>query len=169
MSFKDLAANRYSVRKYKDKPVQQEKIDQILEAARLAPTAKNKQPQRIKIIQTKDDLAKADLCTPCRFGAPLVFLVCYDANEEKVWQRLGGQHSCKIDIAIVVTHMMLQSQDLGLGSVWVGYFDPKKTTETFALGEDLVPCAMLMAGYPADDSKPSPMHSDRKPLCDILI
>jgi len=166
-NFHDLAINRYSVRKFKDTPVELDKIDSILAVARMAPTAKNAQPQRIKIINAKDDLAKTDECTPCRFGAPLLFLVCYDGNISYV--RVDGQNSGETDATIVTTHMMLQAGDLGLGSLYIKHFDPKKTAELFALNKDIMPSAFLAVGYAAKDSKPNERHFDKKPLSDILL
>ena len=168
-TFHDLALNRHSVRSFKNTPIEQDKIDKILEVARWAPTAKNKQPQRIKVIQSPEDLAKVDKFTPCRFGAPLVFLVCYDEKDSKIWERLGGQHSGETDATIVTTHMMLQACDLGLGSLYIKYFDPQKAIELLGLHKDIKPSAVLAVGYAADSSEPHKLHFDKKPLGDILI
>ena len=168
-SFHTLATNRYSVRKFKSTPVEQDKIDKILDVARIAPTAKNAQPQRIKIIKTDEDIAKIDQCTPGRFGAPLVFLVCYDESVSWTRATFDGQNSGETDAAIVVTHMMLQACDLGLGSLYVKHFDPAKTIELFGLKKGIIPSALLVVGYAAEDSKPSKMHFDKKPLSDILL
>jgi len=168
-NFHDLALNRYSVRKFKDTPVGKDAIDKILEVARWAPTAKNRQPQRVKVLSSPEDLAKVDEFTPCRFGAPLVFLVCYDSKDSKIWERLGGQHSGETDATIVTTHMMLQACDLGLGSLYIKYFDPQKATELLGLHQDIKPSALLAVGYASEDSEPHKLHFDKKPLKDILI
>jgi nitroreductase len=163
MTFAELAAARYSVRNFLEKPVEQEKIDRILEAARLAPTAANRQPQRILILNKSGDLARMDGCTTCRFGAPLAFLVCYDLSA--AWVRSHDQeHSGLVDAAIVTTHMALQAVELGLGTTWVMWFDPSKTREEFKIPKDLVPAAFLPTGYPAPDAVPSYQHQDRLPL-----
>jgi nitroreductase len=169
LSFKNLALNRYSVRKYKNTPVEQDKIDQILEVARLAPTAKNTQPQRIKICVDAEDIAKIDKCTTNRYGAPLVFLVCYDEKDSWVREAFDGQNSGETDATIVVTHMMLQACDLGLGSLYIKHFDPRKAVEVFGLGKGIIPSALLAVGYEADGSKPYKMHFDKKALREILI
>ncbi|MDR1643630.1 MAG: nitroreductase family protein, partial [Clostridiales bacterium] len=88
MSFLDLATKRFSVRSYTSQPVEAEKIDAILECARLAPTAGNTQSQRIRVLADQESLAKVDESTRCRFGAPLVFMICYD--EDACWKRFDG-------------------------------------------------------------------------------
>jgi nitroreductase len=167
-TFIELAKERYSVRKYEDRAVEPEVVAQILESARIAPTGCNNQPQRIKVITAPDELAKVDECTPCRFGAPAVLLVCYDKNV--CWRRKFDGKSCGVsDACIVTTHLMLQAQDLGLGSCWVMHFDPSKTAELFGLPENVVPVAMLPIGYPAEDSTPAPLHEKKLPLENLLI
>jgi nitroreductase len=166
--FQALAAERYSVRSYQDQPVEQEKLDLILEAGRIAPTACNNQPQRIKAITAPADLAKVDACTPCRFGAPAVLLICYDKNA--CWVRsCDQQDSGQVDASIVTTHMMLQAQALGLGTCWVMYFDPAKTAEAFDLPAHIVPVALLPLGYPDEDAAPAKQHGSRVPLDKLLL
>ena len=166
-SFFELAASRYSVRRFSPREIEPEKIAQILEAGRIAPTAHNDQPQRIKAI-TGGDLEKVDECTSCRFKAPVVLLICYDKNV--CWKRpFDGANSGEIDASIVTTHMMLAAQDLGLGTCWVMYFDPVKTSELFSLPENVVPVAMLPVGYPSEDAAPSRLHGSRLDLDKILI
>ena len=169
MTFAELAAARYSLRKYKEQPVEQEKIDQLLETMRIAPTAGNKQPHRVKVIVSAEELAKVDECTRCRFGAPLVFLVCYDKNECWTRSMFDNANSGDVDSSIITTYLMMQAQDLGLGSCWVMFFDPAKTVEAFALPENIVPVAFLPVGYAAEDAVPGPKHSERFDLKDILF
>ncbi|MDR1319205.1 MAG: nitroreductase family protein [Treponema sp.] len=163
MNFKDLAAERYSTRRFKNRPVEQEKIDLVLEAARLAPTAANKQPQRILVITGEDALARVDKCTACRFAAPLVFLVGYDTDKCWIREKYDGAKSGEIDASIVTTHMMLQAADIGLGTTWVMHFDPVKAREEFSLPANIIPVAFLPTGYPADDAAPSDRHTLREP------
>ena len=169
ISFAELAKARYSVRKYKAQPVEQDKITQILETMRIAPTAGNRQPHRVKVLASTEELAQVDLCTRCRFGAPLVFLVCYDKNTHWVRDRYDSANSGDVDASIITTYLMMQAQDLGLGSCWVMYFDPEKTAEVFDLPENLVPVAFLPVGYPAADAAPSEKHSERLPMEEILL
>lgn len=168
MDFRELAAARFSVRRFKDKPVEKDKVDIILEAARIAPTAANRQPQRILVISEAKGLAKIDACTPYRFAAPLVFLICYDRNE--CWVRtFDGADSGEVDASIVTTQMMLQAADIALGTTWVMHFDPVKTREEFALPANIIPIAILPTGYPADDAEPASYHRLRHPLDRLLL
>jgi len=168
MGFLQLATARYSVRAYSRQPVEKEWVDVILEAARVAPTACNRQPQRIMVITTPDELAKVDECTPCRFGAPLVFLICYDMDV--CWKRsFDGANSGDVDASIITTHMMMQAHELGLGSCWVMYFDPAKTRELFNLPEHIIPVAYLPVGYPVADAKPADGHTKSVGIKEMLL
>jgi nitroreductase len=169
MDFRELAAARYSVRRFRNEPVEQAKIDLVLGAARLAPTAANKQPQRILVITGEEALAKVDKCTSCRFAAPLVFLVSYDADECWVRGQYDGAKSGEVDASIVTTHMMLQAADIGLGTTWVMHFDPVKTREEFRLPANVIPVAFLPAGYPAGDAAPSDRHALREPPEKLIV
>ena len=168
MKFLEFAKERFSVRSFTDTPVSQEKIDAILKAAQIAPTAANQQPQRIKIIRGDDAIAKFDLCSPCRYGAPLVFVVCYES--ENVIKRVdGGESSGQVDAAIVTTHMMLEAHEQGLNTVWVMMFDANKLREEFEIPESIIPVAALITGYKTDDAVPHPFHTDKKPIEEYLI
>lgn len=159
MDFMDLAAQRYSVRKYKDCPVPKECIDKILAAGRLAPTAHNNQPQEIIVVSSEEGRALLRKCTECHYNAPLAFIVCY--NADKAWQRgYDGKCSGDIDASIVTTHMMLEAQALGLGSTWIMYFIPEAVRVEFGLADNVVPTAILLAGYA--DAEPSKDHSRRR-------
>ena len=166
--FLELMKDRYSVRSFKTQPIEEEKLALVLEAWRIAPTACNNQPQRIKVIVDAAELAKVDKCTPCRFNAPVVLLVCYDKTV--CWKRsFDGANSGSIDASIVATHMMLAAKEADLGSCWVMYFDPAKTIKLFALPENLVPVAMLPIGYPSEDAAPADLHNQRVELEEILL
>jgi len=167
-TFLDMAKERFSVRKFSEQAIEPEKLAQILEAGRIAPTAHNEQPQRIKVITAADELAKVDECTRCRFGAPTVLFVCYD--KDVCWKRpFDSAPSGEIDASIVTTHMMLTAQDLGLGTCWVMFFDPEKAIEQFALPENIIPVAMMPVGYLADDAAPSKLHGSRLEIESILL
>ena len=103
--FMDLARARFAVREYDQKPVEQEKIDSILEAGRLAPTAKNVQPQHIYVLQSPEAISKINELTRCAYHAPVVFLVCYDTD--LAWTK-DGESSGNMDCSIVGTHMNLR-------------------------------------------------------------
>jgi len=166
--FLELMKERYSVRSFKTQPIDEEKLAHVLEAGRIAPTACNNQPQRIMVITGPSELANVDKCTPCRFNAPAVLLVCYDKTE--CWKRsFDGAISGQVDASIVTTHMMLAAQEEGLGSCWVMYFDPAKTVKLFDLPENIVPVAMMPIGYPAEDAAPADLHYQRTTLEEILL
>jgi nitroreductase len=167
-TFAELATTRYSVRTFKDTPVEQEKIDQLLEVARVAPTACNNQPQRLIAVTAPDKLGFIDQSTSCRFGAPLVFIIGYD--RDVCWVRpFDGETSGVVDASIITTHLILEAADIGLGSVWVMHFDPAKLRELFALPDNIIPVALLPVGYPAPDAEPNPRHFESKPLEDLIL
>ncbi len=158
MDFKELAKERFSCRKFKNNKVEQEKIDIILNSAMLAPTAVNKQPQRILVLTDENRLKSLKEFTRYDFDAPLCFVICVETD--KAWVRkYDGKNSAEIDAAIVTTHMMMQAQDLGLGTTWVMSFDPKKGREILNIPENLELVALLPTGYPADDAPINPLHN----------
>jgi nitroreductase len=168
VNFQELLNKRYSVRSFESKPVENENLQSILEAARIAPTAGNKQPQRILVVQEPKGLEKIDLCTPCRYNSPLVLIVCYDKTV--CWTSPFDEgNSGQVDASIVTTYMMLEAEDVGLNSVWVMKFDPAKAIEQFHFGENIVPVSLLVVGYPAKDAQPSDKHSLRFPVDQMLL
>lgn len=161
MKFLELAEQRYSVRKYKDTPIEPEKLNMILEAGRIAPTAKNNQPQKIYVVESTEALEKIKKYTGSHFNAPCILIICYD--EKLTWfDRRIEQAS--IDPAIVLTHIMLQATELGIGSVWVGACDFEGLHKDFNLPGNYKPIALMPLGYPAEDSVPNPRHTIRKNL-----
>lgn len=162
MDFLKLASERYSVRKFTNKPVENEKIELILKAADIAPTGCNYQPQRILVINNDVTLAKLKECTRCHFEAPCAMLICY--NKEECWTRpYDDKQSGMVDASIVTTHMMLQAWDLGIGSTWVMHFNPFKMREMFEIPENIEPVALLVMGYPAPDAVPNERHTVYRP------
>ncbi len=168
MDFLTLATDRYSVRKFKPEHVSQDDLDIILHAAQVAPTAHNYQPHRILVLHSDEDAAQLNECDASQGHAPTALLICYD--EDECWVRdFDGKKSGEIDAAIVTTQMMYAATDIGVGSVWVMLFDPDKTRKALELPDNYVPVAFLMLGYPADDAKPSPMHSDNLPMEETIF
>lgn len=168
MDFLELAKSRYSCRNFSEKKVEKEKIDKIIEAARIAPTAVNFQPQKIMLLQTKEQLSKLKECTKYGWNAPIIFVICYDKTIS--WKRkYDGKDEGIIDASIVTTHMMLEAQDLGLGSTWIGSFDPEKLRKEYHLPGNLEAVALLAIGYPAKDAKPSENHDKRKKQKEIML
>lgn len=167
MDFAKLSAERYSLRKYSDQPVEAEKLALILEAGRNAPTAHNKQPQRIFVMQSQEALEKADTCMNCHFHSPVILAVAYDPEES--WHReTDGKDHGEIDAAIAATQMMLQAADLGLGTTYVGMFEPDKLLAAFPEMQGTLPIAMLTLGYPAEGAHPARLHGSRKPVEELV-
>ena len=167
MNFYELAKSRYSVRKFLQKEISRETIDSILAYGYLAPTGCNMQPQRILVINEEESLAKLKNCTRSHFDAPLAMLICYNKNEG--WtRRYDGAKSAPVDCSIVTTHLMLGAWELGIGSCWVMSFDPAAMRESYQIPDELEPVALLVMGYPAEDSAPFPMHSEFRPLEDLV-
>ena len=166
-NFLELAAGRYSVRKFADRPIEQEVLDQILKAGHLAPTACNFQPQKILVINSREALEKLSRCTRSFFNAPAAMLICYDKN--LCWKRGADEKpSGEVDASIVATHLMLQAAALGVGSTWVMSFDPKAMRSEFNIPENIVEVALLVMGYPAPDAEPSPRHTQYRPSEEIV-
>lgn len=163
MDFFKLSEARYSLRKFSDAPVEQEKLDLVLETGRNCPTAHNNQPQRIFVLRSPEALEKVDQCDTMRFHAPMVLAVAYDPAVAWVRENDGKNHG-EIDAAIAATQMMLQAADLGLGTTYVGVFDAQKLLAQFPEMAGLVPIALLPIGYPAENARPSRLHADRMPL-----
>ena len=163
MSFIQLAKERYSVRKFSGRAIEEEKLKMILEAGRLSPTAVNYQPQRILVIRGEEGMNKLQNCRRETFGAPLGLLVCYDKNVS--WKNRSGKEYGEVDAAIVITQMMYAAQELGLGSLWAAGYNEASLVETFSIPEFLVPVSVLLLGYPAEDAEPHPvLHSSRYEL-----
>lgn len=167
MDFEEVIKNRYSCKKYSDKKVEKEKLDKILEAGILAPTAKNLQEYHIYVIQSEKNLKKVDEVTPCRYGASTVLLVTYDKTN--VFTYPGGSRDSGIeDATIVATHMMLAAKNQGVESCWINFLDPDITHKKFRLPAKEEVLMMLDIGYPAEDCEINPLHDKRKDLSETV-
>lgn len=167
MEFQEVIRNRYSCKKYSGKPVEAEKLNAILEAGRLAPTAKNLQEQHIYVAQSEDALAKIDTLTSCRYGAPCVLIVAFD--RENVFTYPGGKRDSGVeDATIVATHLTLAAANEGVDSCWINFVDPEKAAQTFGLPEGEEVLMLLDLGYAAEGAGPLPNHHSRKPLTETV-
>ena len=163
MDFTDVIRNRYSCKNFSDRQVEAEKLQAILEAGRLAPTAKNLQEQRIYVIQSAEALAKLDKVTPCRYGAPTVLLVAFD--KDNVFTYPDSERDSGVeDAAIVATHMMLAATNEGVDSCWLNYFNPDAVAKAFDLPDNEEVLMLLDLGYAAKEAKPLPNHFSRKAI-----
>ena len=163
MEFKEVVKNRYSCKKFNGEKVAPEKIEAILEAGRVAPTAKNLQEQHVYVVQSEEMLAKIDALTPCRYNAPTVLVVAFDKNN--VFTYPGEKRDSGVeDATIVATHMILAAEDEGVDSCWVNFFDPDKAAEALGLPENEEVLMLMDLGYAAEGAGPLPNHASRKPL-----
>ena len=156
MDFLELAKERYSCRQLSDKKVEKEKLDKIIKAGILAPTATNAQPYKIWLIESKE--AKANRY---QFGAEVFFVV--GAKKDAAWVRKFDNYNfADVDASIVATHMMLEITELGLGTTWVGHFDEPLLKTEFPEMKDYELIAIFPVGYPAQDVKPAERHYVRR-------
>lgn len=152
MDFMELAKKRFSVRKYKDTKVDRDKIKEVLEAGRIAPSAVNFQPWHFIVID--DEELKEKICTT--YGrnwikfAPVIIVVCGDHNVS--WHRDDGKDHCDIDIAIAIDHMTLKATEMGLGTCWVCKFDAEKCHDILNLPDNIEAIALLPLGYPLKEA-----------------
>ena len=164
MQFSDLIKTRYSVRAYKQDQVEEEKLQTILEAANLAPTAANRQPFQIILIHTKgretelQTIYHRDWFTQ----APLVVCVCALPNQS--WSRRDSKNYCDVDATIAMDHLILAAADLGIGTCWIAAFDPQAAREILDLPDEVEPIAFTPLGYPADELK----AKKRKDLSELV-
>ena len=155
---------RYSARAYKPDPVEDEKLQQVLEAARLAPTAANRQPFQIIVIHTvgREAELKRIYNKDWFVQAPLVICAC--GIPARGWRRRDGKSYCDVDVAIAMDHLILAAANLGLGTCWIAAFDPVAAREVLGLPDDVEPIAFTPLGYPAD--RPGPKK--RKALSELV-
>jgi len=164
MEFLELAKKRYSCRAYKSDPVEDNKLQQVLEAARLAPTACNLQPFQLIVIHTKGREAELRRIYNSFWftQAPLIICACSIASES--WKRRDGKNYCEVDVTIAMDHLILAAASLGLGTCWIGAFNPDSAREILGLPDNVEPIAFTPLGYPVD----SPGRKSRKSLDDIV-
>ena len=168
MEFSEVIQNRYSCKKFDGRQVEKEQLDAILEAGRLAPTAKNLQEQRIYVVQTEEGLAKIDKVTPCRYRAGTVLVVAFD--KENVFTYPGDKRDSGIeDATIVATHLMLAAQANGVDSCWINFFDPEVMAKELGLPENEEVLMVLDLGYAVEGTKPLATHSQRKELTETVV
>ena len=168
MNFLELAKQRCSIRSFARQPIEKEKLDYILEAGRVAPTACNKQPQRIIVVQNPENIQKVQKAY-ATFGSPCVLIICRDEREALV-RPFDDKCSGDLDIGIVTDHMMLAAREVGIGSVMVGLFDPAIIRQEFRVPEYVQPTALLMLGYPKTGFLDENRHEQaRKPLHETVM
>ena len=165
MSFEDIIRKREACRKFSDYKLSEEELNRILEAGRLAPSAKNLQPIKILVVKSEDGIKRIDEVSPCRYNSPQVLIVCGDKN---VAFREGDYSGYEVDASICATHMMLEATNIGIDNIWVRMFDSKKVKELFNLTDGLEPVCLISLGKKASDCPPSPNHNKRKEKSELV-
>ena len=165
--FLQLARDRYSCRAFSDAPVEAEKIQALVDAAVCAPTAVDKQPWHLWVVESPEAVERLSGLTRFSFGARVILML--GARADEAWVRkYDGRNFADVDASIVGTHIMLAAHGLGLGTTWVGHFDAPAVQEAFpeTAGYDLV--ALFPLGYPAAGDEPAAMHFKRRPAEDLV-
>lgn len=164
MELYETVFERRSVRKYSGKPVEEDKLLRILEAAQKAPSACNRQPWHIVVI--RDEMRRQALGKAyprdwfCK--APVIICACGDPAAN--WARMDGKNYNDVDVAIAMDHLILAATTEGLGTCWIGAFDPKIVRDVLKLPAGIEPVAMTPLGYPDDP----PKQSSRKTLKELV-
>ena len=167
MEFTKVIQERYACKKFDGRKVEQAQLDAILEAGRLAPTAKNLQEQRVYVVQSEEGLAKLDKATPCRYGASTCLVVAFDRSN--VFTYPGEKRDSGVeDATIVATHRMLAAANEGVDSCWINFFDPEVMAKELGLPENEEVLMVLDLGYAAEGTKPLASHSQRKELTETV-
>jgi nitroreductase len=165
MEFSELIQKRYSARAYKSKPVEQDKLNKVLEAAILAPTAANRQPFRLLVVRTEGRQAELKRIYGRDWFVQAPLVVCACAVKDESWIRRDGKNYAEVDATIAFTHLVLAARDLGLGTCWIAAFDPAGARDVLKLPPELEPVAFSPLGYPADEAKPK----RRRPASDLVL
>jgi nitroreductase len=168
MEFLELARRRFSVRKYKNLPVEEEKLACVFEAARIAPSAHNKQPVRLVVLRDGALRKRVDALYEREWlaEAPVVVAVCGDHGQS--WKREDGKDHCDVDAAIAIDHMMLAAAELGLGTCCVCNFSAAQCAAVLGLPSELEPVALVPIGYPAVEADVTRHDGKRRKLEELV-
>lgn len=167
MDFTEVIKNRYSCKKYNGEKPSKEQLNEILEAGRLAPTAKNLQEQHIYVAESENALAIIDKYTPCRYGANMVLIVAFDKENVYTYPNSSRQSGVE-DATIVATHMILAAENVGVDSCWVNCVDIDGLKKELNLPENEDILMLMDLGFKAEDAGPLPNHSSRKELTETV-
>jgi nitroreductase len=164
MDFTTLVESRYSVRSYKRNPIGKKKLEKVLQAMRLAPTATNRQAFQFIVIHTegRDEELRRIYDKNWFVQAPVVVCACGIPAEN--WVRMDGKNYNDVDVAIAMDHLILAATNEGLGTCWIGAFDAQAAKEVLGLPAGVEPIALTPLGYPAGEPKPK----KRKELSELV-
>lgn len=168
MDFLELAKARCTTRGFTDEKISKMDLDRILSVGLVAPSACNRQPQRIIVVQDPENLSKVQKAYQT-FGSQCVLIVCRDTRNELI-RPFDRKCSGDLDIGIVCDHMLLAARELGIGSVMVGLFDLNIIRREFGIPEYIEPTALLILGYPEKGFLNPERHSvERKPISQTIM
>jgi nitroreductase len=164
MDIYEVIQKRASTRAYRPDPVEEEKVNLILESMRLAPTAANRQPFKFIVIHTagKETELRRIYNAPWFVRTPII--ICGCAVPAIAWIRRDGKNYCDVDVAIAMDHLILTAAGLGLGTCWIAAFDPVAAREVLGLPDEVEPIVLTPLGY-GDDQ---PGLKKRKSLSQIV-
>ena len=162
MELLKLMSDRYTCRRYSEENIKEEDLNKILEAGRVAPTSHNNQPQRIYVVKSEEGKAKLMKDFKFDFNAPCYLVFGYNVDESWKNPLDNNKDSGEVDISIVMTHMMLMAEELGLGTCWIGFFDPLAVKKNLDIPENVKVVAVLSLGYHREDDRPSKLHTIRR-------
>ena len=165
MEFEEIIRKRTSVRKFDSKKVEQEKLNKILEAGRIAPTAKNNQPIKIYVISSNEGINKIDKASRCRYGSETILIVC--GNKDYAYHK-EDYTTAEMDSCIVATHMMLEATNIGVDNIWVESFDENILRKEFDIPDEYTPFLLMPLGYKTEDCPENPLHDKRKTLEELV-
>ncbi|MBN2009207.1 nitroreductase family protein [candidate division KSB1 bacterium] len=165
MSLLTIMRDRYSVRAYQNKPVENEKLRKLLEAANLAPTAVNFQPFRIMLLKTAERKEELQRIYHRTWFTEAPIIIAMVAVKSESWTRKDGRNYVDVDAAIAMDHLILEATELGLGTCWIANFDVNVAREVLGLPDDVEPLIFTPLGYPADEQKPK----KRKALSEVVM
>jgi len=164
MEFAELIKSRYSVRAYRPDPVEEEQLQGVLQAARLAPTAANRQAIQLVVVHTRGREEELGRIYDKDWFVVAPIIICACGIPAENWVRNDGKNYNDVDVAIAMDHLILAAADAGLGTCWIGAFDPEATKEILGLPEGVVPIAFTPLGYPAVE----PGRKKRKDLSELV-
>jgi len=161
----EIIRKRRSIRLYEEKPVEQEKLNRVLEAGRLAPSADNCQPWRFIVAANNEvkERLRVSYDEEWFISAPVIIIGC--AVPEEAWVRMDGQEYWMVDVAIAMQNMILVATELGLGTCWIADFDEEAARKALELPQSIRIVAMTPLGYPAEEKRPV---RNRKSLSEIV-
>ena len=164
MDLHDVLRQRRSVRAYRDEQIDEEALARILEAARIAPSAANRQPWHFVVIRDPELRARLLEAYSQQWFADAPVIICACGRPGEAWQRSDGKSYCDVDVTIAMDHLILAAAAEGLGTCWIGAFKPDRLREVLELPDELEPLALTPLGHPAEEPEARP----RKPIEEII-